>query len=168
MPLTDLRQYIEALRELGEIQDIDAPVSLNLELGAIIRRCYEIGAPAPLFTAFSDHPAGFRVLGAPAGASRQPGRQLVRVATSLGLPPNSTGQEIVEAIASSLDLPPIDPVIVENAPCFENSATGDAVDLNRLPVPPFMMAMAAVTSIRGAASSPGRPTALGRIGRLHA
>ncbi len=52
MPLTDLRQYIEALRSLGEIQEIDAPVSLNLELGAIIRRCNETGAPAPLFKAF--------------------------------------------------------------------------------------------------------------------
>jgi 4-hydroxy-3-polyprenylbenzoate decarboxylase len=135
MPLTDLRQYIEALRSLGEIQDIDAPVSLNLELGAIIRRCNETGAPAPLFTAYSDHPSGFRILGAPGGASRQPGKQLVRVATSLGLPPDSTGQDIVEAIAASLDLPPVKPVIVDDAPCFENVTTGDAVDLNRLPVP---------------------------------
>ncbi|WP_213739858.1 UbiD family decarboxylase [Bradyrhizobium sp. dw_411] len=135
MQLTDLRQYIEALRRLGEIQEIDAPVSLDLELGAIIRRCYETGAPAPLFKAFSDHPPGFRILGAPAGASRQPGRQLVRVATSLGLPPAISGTEIVETIAASLNLPPIDPVVVEDAPCFENVTTGDDVDLNRLPVP---------------------------------
>lgn len=135
MALTDLRQYVEALRSLGEVQEIDVPVSLDLELGAITRRCYEAGAPAPLFTAFSDHPAGFRILGAPAGTSRQPGLHLSRVALSLGLPPGSSGLEIAEAIAASLDLPPMPPVIVDEAPCFENVATGDDVDLTRLPVP---------------------------------
>ena len=82
------------------------------------------------------HPTrGMNILGAPGGASRQEGRQLVRVATSIGLPPTSTGQDIVEAIAGSLALPPVDPVVVDDAPCFENTATGDDVDLNRLPVP---------------------------------
>lgn len=135
MPLTDLRQYIDHLRRLGEIQDIAEPVALDLELAAIVRRCYETGAPAPLFGAFSDHPAGFRILGAPAGLSRQPGRQLLRVAASLDMPADSTGQDIVEALTGSLDLPPIDPVVMETAPCFENVATGEAVDLNNLPVP---------------------------------
>lgn len=135
MPLKDLRQYIEALRSLGEIQEIDVPVSLDLELGAIARRCYENGAPAPLFKAFSDHPSGFRILAAPAGTSRQPGLHLARVALSLGLPPSSSGLEIAEAIAASLDLPPVPPVVVDRAPCFENVTTGDDVDLTRLPVP---------------------------------
>jgi len=135
VPLTDLRAYIEHLRGLGEIQDVAAPVALDLELGAIVRRCYETSSPAPLFTAFSDHPAGFRILGAPAGLSRQPGRPLVRVAASLDMPADSTGHDIVSALAASLDLPAIDPVIVDTAPCFENVAIGDAVDLTRLPVP---------------------------------
>lgn len=135
MPLTDLRRYIEALRRLGELQEIDVPVALDLELGAIVRRCYETGGPAPLFKAFSDHPSGFRILGAPGGTSRQPGRQLARVAISLGLPPGSSGLEIVEAIAGSLDLPAVPPVVVDDAPCFENVAIGDDVDLGRLPVP---------------------------------
>jgi UbiD family decarboxylase len=135
MPLTDLREYIDRLRGLGEIQDVATPVALDLELGAIVRRCYETGSPAPLFSAFSDHPAGFRILGAPAGLSRQPGLQLARVAVSLDMPQGSTGRDIVEALARSLDLPPIDPVIVEAAPCFENVATAEAVDLTRLPVP---------------------------------
>lgn len=135
MPLTDLREYIDRLRGLGEIQDVTAPVALDLELGAIVRRCYETGSPAPLFSAFSDHPAGFRILGAPAGLSRQPGLQLARVAVSLDMPQDSTGRDIVEALARSLDLPPIDPVIVPAAPCFENVATAEAVDLTRLPVP---------------------------------
>lgn len=135
MPLTDLRHYIEALRGLGEIHEIDAPVALDLELGAIIRRCGETGSPAPLFNAFSDHPAGFRILGAPASTSAQPGMELARVAVSLELPPTASGLDITEAIAASLDKPAIDPVIVDDAPVFENVVTGEEVDLNILPVP---------------------------------
>lgn len=135
MSLTNLRDYIETLQGLGEIQEIAVPVALDLELGAIVRRCYETGAPAPLFSAFSDHASGFRILGAPAGTSRQPGMELARVAVSLELPPTASGLDIVEAIAASLDCPALAPVVVDDAPCFENVATGDRVDLTRLPVP---------------------------------
>ena len=62
-------------------------------------------------------------------------RLIVRVATSLELPPKASGLDIAEAIAASLDLPPVDPEILDNAPCFENVLTGDDVDLNRLPIP---------------------------------
>jgi UbiD family decarboxylase len=135
MPITDMRQYVEALRSLGEVQDINAPVALDLEVGAIIRRCYETGSPAPLFTSFSDHPVGFRILGAPGGTSAKPDQELARVAVSLELPASSSGLDIVEAITASLDKPPVDPVVVDQAPVFENVATGDGVDLNKLPVP---------------------------------
>jgi UbiD family decarboxylase len=135
MPITDMRQYVEALKSIGEIQEIDAPVSLDLELGAIVRRCYETGSAAPLFANFSDHPKGFRVLGAPGGLSARRNQELARVATSLELPPTSTGLQIIEAIAASLTRPVIDPVIVDHSPVFENAVSGDDVDLNALPVP---------------------------------
>ena len=135
MPLTDLRQYIEALRELADLQEIDLPVALDLELAAITRRCYETGAPAPLFNAFSDHVGGMRLLGAPAGLSARPWQSLLRVATSLELPADSGGLEIVEAIAANLDRPSVAPTVVEDAPCFQNVAVGDDVDLMRLPLP---------------------------------
>jgi 4-hydroxy-3-polyprenylbenzoate decarboxylase len=61
--------------------------------------------------------------------------ELVRAAVSLELPPTASGLDIAEAIAASLDRPEIDPVIVDDAPVFENVVTGDAVDLNVLPVP---------------------------------
>ncbi len=135
MPLNDLRDYIGKLRSLGELQDIALPVALDLEVSAIARRCYETGAAAPLFTLFSDHPGGFRVLGAPAGLSRQSGLRLARSALSLGMPATSGGLEIVSAIADSLALPGIDPVVLDGAPCFENALVGEAVDLNLLPLP---------------------------------
>jgi phenylphosphate carboxylase alpha subunit len=133
--MRDLRTYIDALRAVGEICEIDQEVDLDLEIGAIIRRCCETGAPAPLFTTIRGHHHGFRILGAPVGTSRQPGRHLVRLAISLGMSPQSTGADIVEAVADSLGKPPIAPVVVEQAPCFENTTTGEAVDLTKLPAP---------------------------------
>lgn len=134
MPLNDLRDCIQTLRSFGEIQDIALPVALDLEVSAIARRCYETGAPAPLFSNFSDHTPGFRVLGAPAGLSRQPGLRLARVAVSLGLPATSGGLDIVRAIAESLTLPAIDPVKRHDAACFDNVLIDEAVDLNLLPL----------------------------------
>jgi 3-polyprenyl-4-hydroxybenzoate decarboxylase len=43
------RDYVEALKGIGEIQEIDQPVDWNLEMGAIIRHSTETKAAAPLF-----------------------------------------------------------------------------------------------------------------------
>ncbi len=49
MYLKDLREYIQALDDIGEVQSIEKPVDLFLEAGGIIRRSYNLKAPAPLF-----------------------------------------------------------------------------------------------------------------------
>ena len=132
--ITSLRDYIAALDAIGEIQRIDATVSLDLEIGAVIRRSYELRAPAPLFESIAETP-GFRVLGAPAGVSAQPGLYLSRVAVSLGLDPRTDGRAIVEAIAEARGRPGIKPRVVATGPCQEHVLTGDAVDLMSLPAP---------------------------------
>lgn len=131
----DLREYLDALRTLGEVADVAAEVDWNLEMGAIIRRCYDLGAPAPLFSRITGIDSGFRALGAPAGTSRQSGLYLCRVALSLGLPPRATGQEIVEALVAARKNRPVPPRIVSTAPCKENIVLGAGVDLLRLPTP---------------------------------
>lgn len=45
MPYRDLREWIAKLEELGEIQHIEKEVDWNLEVGAIIRRSYDLKAP---------------------------------------------------------------------------------------------------------------------------
>lgn len=133
--IPDLRAYIAELAAVGELTEVARQVDWNLEIGAIIRRCYETGAPAPLFKCIRDIEAGFRVLGAPAGISRQPGRYLVRVALSLGLPPGATGREIVEALVAARARNPIPPALVDSGPCKENVLVGQKADLMRLPTP---------------------------------
>jgi UbiD family decarboxylase len=133
--LTSLRNYIDALDAIGEVQSIDREVDWNLEIGAISRRCYEIGAPAPLFNVIKGIEQGFRILGAPGGVSRQPGLYLCRIALSLGLPPTSTGREIIAALVAVRDRPCIPPKTVPTGACKENILIGKEVDLLRLPTP---------------------------------
>jgi UbiD family decarboxylase len=133
--LKSLREYIDALKVLGEVQEIDAEVDWHLELGAIVRRSYDLRAPAPLFRRIKGIEPGFRVLGAPAGASRQPGLSLCRIALSLGLPAQSSARDIVLALADAHDKPPLPPQRVASGPCKENKLLGDQVDLGRLPTP---------------------------------
>src|SRR5438132_12699171 len=104
-----LREYLDELRALGELQEIDAEVDWHLEMGAIIRRSYELKAPAPLFNRIKGIAAGFRVLGAPAGISGNPGRPLTRIALSLGLPATATAGELVEALVAAHGRPPLAP-----------------------------------------------------------
>ena len=120
---------------IDEVQTIDKEVDWQLEIGAIARRCYETGAPAPLFNTIKGIESGFRVLAAPAGVSKQPGLYLSRIAVSLGLPPESTGRDIVEALVEARSQAFIPPTVVENGPCKENILTGEDVDLLRLPTP---------------------------------
>jgi hypothetical protein len=47
--LKSLRDFLNALREIGGLQDIDQEVDWNLEIGAIAPRSMDLRAPAPLF-----------------------------------------------------------------------------------------------------------------------
>lgn len=136
--LRSLREYIDELQTLGDVQPIDVEVDWNLEIGAIIRRSYDLRAPAPLFNLIKGYErTGFRVLGAPASLSSCPNASLARLALGLGLAPRASGQEIVEAIIAAHDREPIPHRIIDraSAPCKQNIQTGDGVDVLVFPTP---------------------------------
>ncbi|MBW4595661.1 MAG: UbiD family decarboxylase [Brasilonema angustatum HA4187-MV1] len=133
--LKSLREYIDVLKEIGEVQEIDQEVDWNLEIGAITRRSYDLKAPAPLFNNIKGIEKGFRVLGAPGGVSRQPGLYLSRIAISLGLDPYASGQEIIEKLAQARLKTLIPPKLVQTGSCKENILLGNQVDLLRFPAP---------------------------------
>jgi UbiD family decarboxylase len=133
----DLRAFIAQLDAIGEIQRIDAHVDWNLEIGAIIRRSYDLRAPAPLFTNIAGYEgSGFRVLGAP-GALGRAEQPYARLALALGLPPTATGREIVAEVAGARERPGIPPRALPRnaAPCKQNVLRGHDVDLLRFPTP---------------------------------
>ncbi|WP_434444173.1 UbiD family decarboxylase [Lentzea sp. E54] len=133
--LHSLREYIDALIALDDLQEWPHEVDLDLEVGAAIRHCYDKSAPAPLFTRVRGRDGGFRILGAPGALSSVPGAPFARIALSLGLPVSSSGPDIVRALADARSVPPIAPVVVDSGPCQENVLLGDDADLTRLPVP---------------------------------
>ena len=96
MQIDDLRGYIDILEEYEEVQRISVEVDWNLEMGAITRRVYDLGAPAALFENVKGYPTGFRALGAPLGTSTHAGHGVfARTALAMHMPPGSTAQEIM-------------------------------------------------------------------------
>jgi UbiD family decarboxylase len=132
-----LREFIDDLAAVGEVQQIDTEVDWNLELGAVARRTYELRAPAPLFTTITGIEKGFRVLSAPGGLSARPGLTYARIALALGLPAGTGGPDIVIALADARLREPLAPRVVDAsaAPCKENIMIGDEVDLLKFPMP---------------------------------
>ena len=90
MEFRDLRQWIEAVRGLGELRDVRG-AHWDLEMGTIVdlyqRR---MGLPALLFDEIGDYPAGWRVL-----ANTLTSRS--RIALTLGLPATTDARGIVLA-----------------------------------------------------------------------
>ncbi len=133
--IKDLRDYIKRLEGLGELNEIDVEVDWELEVGAVLRRAYDLGAPAPLFNTIKDSEKGFRILGASAGLSSQRGLKFARIAISLGFSPTTGAVEIINTIADALEKKPIPPITVDQGVCQENVMMGDDIDIMKFPVP---------------------------------
>ncbi|AIA06623.1 UbiD family decarboxylase [Streptomyces noursei] len=133
--IKDLRAYLAALEELGDLRTVDRQVDPHLEVGAIIRRSYETCAAAPLFTNIKGTAPGYRLLGAPGALSSAPGKPLARIALSLGLSADADAREIIDALATARTREPIQPTLVDTAPCKQNILLGHQATLDRFPTP---------------------------------
>ena len=135
MAIRDLRDFLDLLDRHGELQRIKEEVDWNLEMGAITRHCYDIGAPAALFENIKGYSDGYRALGAPMGTSSKPGHSLyARTALALGLGPETPVKEIMQSYLKRKETP-IKPIVVKSGPCKENILLGKDVDLLKFPVP---------------------------------
>src|SRR5947207_3664675 len=90
----DLRGWIEALKAHGELQEVDAEVDWNIELGTIMRLAQGPGTgKALLFNNIKDYNTPTsrcrRIFGAALNNYR-------RVAMMLGLPPDTHPRELVK------------------------------------------------------------------------
>ena len=119
MAFRDLREFLELLKNEGELLTIDQEIDPHLEIGAVgyLTRM----GPAVHFTNVkgSDKSVAMNILG-----TRK------RVGLSLG----ATADNLNEAIARGIENP-IKPVLVSDGPCKENILTGDDVDLDLFPIP---------------------------------
>jgi 4-hydroxy-3-polyprenylbenzoate decarboxylase len=128
----DLRGWIAALKAHDELQEIDAEVDWNIELGTIMRLAQGPGTGrAMLFNNIKDYNKPDsrcrRVFGSALNNYR-------RIAIMLGLPPDSHPRELVKVGRNVLE-GTIPPRIVNRGPVKENIVTGKDVDLYELPIP---------------------------------
>ena len=71
------REFINALKETGDVVCVKKEVDWDLEAGAIYRRAMELSGPATLFEKIKGYPQGYRIFGDPLATYR-------RVAVVLG------------------------------------------------------------------------------------
>ncbi|KAI9826687.1 MAG: hypothetical protein M1819_007321 [Sarea resinae] len=137
-PHLNFRSFVAALREDGDLADIDAEVDPDGEVGAVTRKVYETREKAPLFNNVRGAQDGlFRILGAPGGLRKgRAGRgQYGRLAMHFGLPSDASPRDIIDKVMSVKFADPVPPTVVATAPCKDHVISGDDIDLTSLPVP---------------------------------
>ncbi len=128
----DLREWLSAIDQAGELKRIDATVDLDEELGAITYMATRNErAPALLFSRFTE-PADGHVLMNLLGASKR------RYAIAVGLDPELSTRDMILATRGIMKrrLPPV-MVDAALAPVNHRVLEGSAIDLTRLAVPKF-------------------------------
>ncbi|KAM6525553.1 hypothetical protein FALCPG4_011091 [Fusarium falciforme] len=115
-------RFIQELQEENDLVVINSEVDPHLELAAIDRNVYETEDKAPPFNNVKGRQGNglFRILGAPVGASKIPGKRFIRIAKSLDWPSDASGQEIIHKIRETKRLPKVPPKEVASGPVKEN------------------------------------------------
>lgn len=123
------RDFLDVLKNEGELTVVETEVDWDLEAGAIGRKTCEIEGPAILFERIKDYPPGFRISSGTLATWS-------RVALALGMSRNASVREIYREYEnrSNNKIPPR--VVGKNfAPCKENAMKGNNVDLFAFPAP---------------------------------
>jgi len=122
MAFQDFRDFLDALRQRGELIDVDRPVAVELEVAKAMRKSASISGPAIVF---KNNGSVFPLVG---GVYNSRAKALIAL--------ESTEETVVERILTGLSKR-IAPVMVDKAPVHENIITGSAIDLLTLPIPKY-------------------------------
>lgn len=124
----DMREFIAACDQVGELRRVQAEVDWNLELSHISKLVEEKSGPALVF----ENVKGYNspVLTGAFGTAR-------RMAIALGMPTHLSMSELAREWMK-LTLNEVIPAKeLKDGPVMENVVEGDKVDLNMFPVPKF-------------------------------
>src|ERR1700761_517739 len=122
MPFQDFRQFLDVLRQHGELIDINRPIALN-DVGKAMKQSYVRNGPAIMFNNNgTDYPMV-------AGVYSNREKALLAF--------EADEDSIQEKVLHGLDNP-IPPVMAKGAaPCHEEIIEGDAIDIRDFPVPQY-------------------------------
>lgn len=95
----EFRSFIQALRDDGDLIEINEEVDPDGEVGAVCRKAGETRQKAVLFNNIrGNHDGLLRVLGAPGGLRKKGPREFGRVAMHFGLPSTATATDIFDKL----------------------------------------------------------------------
>lgn len=136
-PHLSFRSYVQALKDDGDIVEINTECDPHLEVGAITRKALEDNKRAPLFNKLKGQDANglWRILGAVNGLRADPKQRFGRIARHVGLEPTASAKQIMAKMVAAKSAPPIPPKVVQTGPCKEFRLTPDQFDLGTLPCP---------------------------------
>jgi len=134
-PIQDLREWLEEVEAIGELVRVTQPVSRDEEMSAI---AYLIAKQQPSPAVLFERPAGFDG-GNGIGARmlwNLVGPSLKRIALTLEEPIDTPPIELVRRVKAKLmrRTPPRE-VPADEAPIYQNTITGDDIDLDLIPIP---------------------------------
>ncbi|HEY3118157.1 MAG TPA: UbiD family decarboxylase [Chloroflexota bacterium] len=128
MRWNDLREFINRLRDSGDLTDVKG-AHWDLEIGVISELMIERGGPALLFDEIPDYPKGFRIL-------TNADRMARKLAITLGLNPDASLADMsAEWNLASKDYEQIPPMVQPTGPVMENVISGSDINLWAFPAP---------------------------------
>lgn len=133
-PIQDLREWLARVEEMGELVRVKAPVNRDEEMSAVgYLVAKQQPSPAVLFEnarGFDKSPIGATLLWNILGPS------LKRIAITLEEPADTPAVELIRRVKDKLKkrIPPCE-VARAQAPVYQNTLTGDQIDLDLLPIP---------------------------------
>src|SRR5437870_3452412 len=132
--IQDLREFLQACRDIGEVTDIDG-ADWNEEIGALTEAACELieNPPALLFDRIKGYPAGYRVFSLPLAGYR-------RIGLSLGMEPDLPKLDVLRLASNRMNRAqanPLTPVEVASGPVMQNVFKGGDIDMLKFPVPMF-------------------------------
>jgi len=128
MPFADLREFITAADQIGELRTVRG-ADWDLEIGTITELNYERQGPALLFDEIKDYPRGYRIL---ANAMDSLRRSLLALGLPVDLSMDDALQEYQRLMSAYKPVPPRE---VSTGPVYENVLTGRDIDLWKFPTP---------------------------------
>ncbi len=132
MPYFDLRQYMDALEEAGELQRVASEVDPHLEVGAVAQRIAERGGPAVHFQTVKGAAHGVSLLGGMMSRGRK--GLWSKTAVALELDPMTRYREVLEQVWRRTESP-IRPIQVGGGACKDVVLEGADIDLTALAAP---------------------------------
>jgi 2,5-furandicarboxylate decarboxylase 1 len=121
MPYQDFRQFLDVLRQHGEVVDVKRPIALS-DVGKALKQAYQKGRPA---VCFENNGTEFPLV---CGVYADRKKALLAFQAE----ENAILQKVLDGFDN-----PIEPVLVNgNAPCHDVVITDD-IDINRFPIPTY-------------------------------